>query len=193
MTVARAALVGALVVTAGGCGLWHRATAPSATGPAKPAAPAVTQGELDPRTLLGDLPVRAARLGAGVPSMVTADEANENDWVGAFVDVPRDECLLGYARASSTIDDVDLAVYADDGAQLAADEGRDVHPTLLLCPPHPDRVYVAAHVALGEGFVVVAAQLVPKDRALIVARALGARGGIEEGPRVAESWPGLED
>jgi hypothetical protein len=193
MKAPRAALVGALAVAAGGCGLFQRAPAPSATGPAKPGAPAVTPGELDPRTLLGDLPVRAARLGAGAPSMVTADEATENDWVGAFVDVPHDECLLGYARASSTIDDVDLAVYADDGAQLAADEGRDVHPTLLLCPPHPDRVYVAAHVALGEGFVVVAAQLVPKDRAVIVARALGARGGIEDGARVAESWPGLED
>ena len=86
-----------------------------------------------------------------------------------------------------------MAVYADDGTQLAVDEGRDVHPTVLLCPPHPDRVYVAAHVVDGEGFVVVAAQLVPQARAMVVARALGARGAIEDGPRPADAWPGLDE
>ncbi|MBV9949400.1 MAG: hypothetical protein JOZ69_21335, partial [Myxococcales bacterium] len=62
-----------------------------------------------------------------------------------------------------------------------------------LCAPHPDRVYVAAHVVEGEGLVVVGAQLVPRERANIVARALGARGAIAEGPRPAEAWPGLDD
>jgi hypothetical protein len=173
-----------------GCGA---APPPAPAHASPPPAPKITPGELDPRTLLGDLPVRAARLGAGVPSMVTADEATEGDWRGAFVDVPKDACLLGYARVSSTIEDVDMAVYADDGTQLAVDEGRDVHPTVLLCPPHPDRVYVAAHVVDGEGFVVVAAQLVPQVRAAVVARALGARGTVEEGPRPADAWPGLDE
>jgi hypothetical protein len=86
-----------------------------------------------------------------------------------------------------------MAVYADDGTQLAVDEGRDVHPTVLLCPPHPDRVYVVAHVVDGEGFVVVAAQLVPQVRAAVLARALGARGAVEEGPRPADAWPGLDE
>jgi hypothetical protein len=153
----------------------------------------VVAGELDARTLLGELPARAARLGAGAPSLVTSAEATDNEWVGGFVDGPKDECLLGYARGSTSIEDVDIAVFSDEGTQLAVDEGRDVHPTVLLCPPHPDRVYVAAHVVEGEGLVVVGAQLVPKDRAVIVARGLGARGGVADGPRPAEAWPGLED
>jgi hypothetical protein len=153
----------------------------------------VTAGELDPRALLGELPARAGRLGAGAPALVTSTEAVDNQWVGGFVDVPKDECLLGYARGSSSIEDIDVAVYSDEGTQLAVDEGRDVHPTVLLCPPHPDRVFVAAHIVDGEGFVAVGAQLVPKDRAVVVARALGARGSVIEGPRPAEAWPGLDD
>jgi len=117
----------------------------------------------------------------------------DNEWVGGFVDVPAQECLLGYARGASSIEDVDVAVYSDEGAQLAVDEGRDIHPTVLLCPPHPDRVYVAAHVVDGEGLVAVGAQLVPRARARVVARALGARGSVADGPRPAEAWPGLDD
>jgi len=151
----------------------------------------VTPGELDPRVLLGELPARASRLGAGAPSLVRSGEAVENEWIGGFVDVPRNDCVLGYARGSSSINDVDVAIYSDEGTQLAVDEGRDVHPTVLLCPPHPDRVYVAGHVVEGEGFVVVGAQLVMKERALIVGRALGARGALGEGPGPADGWPGL--
>jgi hypothetical protein len=154
----------------------------------------VTSGELDPRVLLGELPARAVRLGAGAPSLVTAAQAVENEWIGGFVDVPREDCLLGYARGSPSINDVDVAMFSDEGTQLAVDEGRDVHPTVVLCSPHPDRVYVAGHVVEGEGFVVVAAQLVPKERALIVARALGARGALlGEGPGPADAWPGLPE
>ena len=68
-----------------------------------------------------------------------------------------------------------------------------MHPTVLICAPHPDRVYLTAHVVEGEGLVAVGAQLVPKDRAAIVARALGARGFAGQGPRAAEAWPGLDD
>jgi hypothetical protein len=176
-----------------GCGLFSRASAPSTAGPAALPAPHVTAGDLDPRALLGEFPARAARLGAGVPSLVTSAEAVENEWIGGFVDVPRDECVLGYARGSSSIGDVDVAIYSEEGSQLAVDEGRDVHPTVLLCSPHPERVYVAAHIVEGEGLVVVGAQLVPKERALIVGRALGARGAFGEGPGPADGWPGLED
>lgn len=183
-------------VVVGAAALWAcagRGAPPTSAGvPALP-APRVSAGALDPRALLAELPTRASRLGAGAPAMISSSEAIENDWLGGFVDVPREDCLLGYARASSSIDDVDVAVYSEDGTQLAVDEGRDPHPTVMLCAPHPDRVYVAAHVVEGEGFVVVGAQLVPKERATIVARALGARGAIGEGPRPAEAWPGLDD
>jgi len=186
-----AAVASALVLA--GCDLFRGGGAQSPAGGATPGPPHVVPGELDARTLLGELPARATRLGAGAPSLVKSAEATDNEWVGGFVDVPKDECLLGYARGSASIEDVDVAVYSDEGTQLAADEGRDVHPTVLLCPPHPDRVYVAAHVVDGEGFVVVGAQLVPKERALLVARGLGARGSTTEGSRPAEAWPGLDD
>jgi hypothetical protein len=170
-----------------------RSPEPPATGLAQLSAPRVTPGGLDPRSLLGELPARAARFGAGAPALVSSSEAIENDWVGGFVDVPRETCVLGYARGAASIEDIDVAIYSEEGTQLAADEGRDVHPTVLLCPPHPDRVYVAAHVVDGEGLVAVGAQLVPKDRAIIVARGLGARGAIAEVSRPAEAWPGLDD
>src|SRR5262249_38975074 len=93
----------------------------------------------------------------------------------------------------SSVEDLDIAAFADEGNPVAVDEGPDPRPTLLLCPPHPDRLYLAAHVAAGEGLVALGAQLVPKDRAVEVGRALGARGGWGEGPRAAEAWPGLDD
>ncbi len=156
-------------------------------------APRVAAGQLDARRLLGELPARASRLGAGAASLVASAQAVDNGWVGGFVDVPRDACVLGYARGSSSVDDVDVAIYSEEGTALAVDEGRDVHPTVMMCSPHPDRVYLAAHVVEGEGLVAVGAQLVPKERAVIVARALGARGLAAQGPRPADAWPGLDD
>jgi hypothetical protein len=166
--------------------------------PAMPAraplpAPHVAAGALDARALLGELAARAVRLGAGAPSLVASAQAIDNGWVGGFVDVPRDDCILGYARGASSIDDVDAAIYSEEGTTLAVDEGRDVHPTVLMCAPHPDRVYLAAHVVEGEGLVAVGAQLVPRDRAVIVARALGARGLAGQGSRPADAWPGLDE
>jgi hypothetical protein len=153
----------------------------------------VVAGQLDARLLLGELPGRASRLGAGPPSLVASAQAVDNGWLGGFIEVPREDCLLGYARGSSSVGDVDVAVYSEEGTALAVDEGRDVHPTVVLCAPHPDRVYLAAHVVEGEGLVAIGAQLVPKERAVIVARALGARGLSGQGPRPADAWPGLDD
>jgi hypothetical protein len=160
---------------------------------AAPAAPIVAHGELDGRVLFADVPARALRLGAGPPSLVTSAPGIDNEWMGAFVDVPREDCLLAYARAAPSIQDIDVAIYSEEGTSLAVDEGRDVHPTVLLCPPHPDRVYVAAHVVEGEGLAAVGTQLVPKDRAAIMARALGARGTLGDEPRPADAWPGLDE
>jgi hypothetical protein len=176
-----------------GCALFRGAPAPPALTGERPPAPLAAAGQLDARALLGDLPARALRLGAGEATVVASGEAVENGWVGAFVDVPAEDCLLAYARAASSVEDVDVAVYSEEGAALAVDEGRDVHPTVLLCGPHPARVYAAAHVVDGEGLVAVGAQLVAHDRAEIVARSLGARGSVAGGPRPASAWPGLDD
>ncbi len=177
----------------GGCGLTGSSTGRGLVTPQALLAPAVTAGELDGRALIADPSVRAAQLGAGRLSLVASAFVVENGWIGAFVEVPVDQCVLSYARGSSSVDDVDVAVYSEEGSTLAVDEGRDVHPTVLLCSPHPTRVYVAAHVVEGEGLVSVGAQLVPRDRAVIVARALGARGVEAEGARQASAWPGLEE
>ncbi len=168
-----------------------RSDSPRAAAPL--GAPRVVPGELEAKGLLDDLPARLASAGAGPMSIVAAGEAYEGERLGAFVDVPADACLLAYARASKSVDDLDVAVFSDEGTPLAIDEAPDAHPTTMLCPPHPDRVYVAAHTASGEGLVAVAAQLVPKANAAAVGRVAGARGSTGEGPRPADSWPGLDE
>ncbi len=156
-------------------------------------APLVGSGAIDAWHVLGDVPARALRLGAGAPSLVAAGLAVENDWIGGFVEAPLDECVLAYARAATTVTDVDVAVYSDDGAILATDEARDAHPTVVLCPPHPPRVYVAGHVAEGEGFVAVGADLVEKERAVMVAQGLAVHGSLEEDSLPPDVGPGLDD
>lgn len=187
----RALLLLSALLTA--CASGSRAAPKTGGADIPAAAPQVSPGNLDGPRVLGDLPARAQRLGAGAPSLVGSGLAAENDWVGGFVDLPSDDCLLAYARGGPSVTDVDVAVYSDDGAVLAVDEGRDVHPTVVLCPPHPARVYVAGHVAEGEGPVAVGAQLVPIARAATVAQSLGAHGALEQGSVPADVGPGLDD
>jgi hypothetical protein len=189
----RAAAVLALPTLAVALAACGRPPAPPPNRPAPLAAPKVVPGALEARPLLGDLPVNAARLGAGPVAIVASGTMVEGERLGAFVEVPKDACLLAYGRSSPSLEDIDLAAFAEEGNPLAVDEGPDPRPTLLLCPPHPDRVYVAAHAASGEGLCVIAAQLVPKDRAPEVGHAVGARGALGGPPRTPEAWPGLED
>lgn len=144
------------------------------------APPTVRSGTVDAIAILGDMPARASQLGASAPAVVVAGAATENDWAGAFVDVPKGACLLVYARGATSIDDVDVLVYSDDGAVLAADEARDARPTVLLCPQLPQRVYAAVHTVAGEGFVALGAQLASLDRSHAIARALGAKGLVAD-------------
>ena len=183
-------LLAATLVAA--CGS-RQAPPPVAPAPAPLGLPHVVVGALQAGPLLGDLPQRASRLGAGPLAIVASGPMSEGERLGAFVDIPADACLLAYGRASGSLEDIDLAAFAEEGNPVAVDEGPDPKPTILLCPPHPRRVYVAAHAASGEGLCVVAAQLVPKDRAPEVGRAVGARGSVGGPPRTPEAWPGLDD
>lgn len=179
----------ALAFALSACGSRPAPPAPRIGG-GPPAQPRVVEGGLEARPLLGDLPTRASKLGAGPLAIVASGPMAEGERLGAFVEVPRDACLLAYGRASASLEDIDLAAFADEGNPVAVDEGPDPRPTILLCPPHPDRVYLAAHAAAGEGLCVIGAQLVPRDKAVELARAVGAHGGTA---RSAESWPGLDE
>jgi len=163
------------------------------THPTSLQAPNVVNGDLDAKLLLGDIPFRATQLGAGPARIVASGPIGEGERLGAFVDVPADQCLLGYARGSNSIDDIDVVVFAEEGNPIATDEGPDSHPAIVMCPPHPDRVYLAVHAAAGEGLVALAAQIAPRDHAAEIAMKLGAHGARGEGPRSAEAWPGLDE
>lgn len=180
---------GALAVLAA-CGGKPTAKPPVA---APDGAPIVKPGNLEVRPLLGEVPQRAAKHGAGPLAIVATGTMVEGERLGAFVEVPRESCLLVYGRASASLEDIDLATFAEEGNPLAVDEGPDPKPTLLVCPPHPDRIYVAVHAASGEGLCVIGAQLVPRDKAIEVARAVNARGSAGASPRSPEAWPGLDD
>ena len=193
MTFARSfAGVVMVALAAAACGSHPAPVAPPAA-PAPLGTPHVIVGALQAAPLLADLPARASRLGAGPLAIVASGPMSEGERLGAFVDVPLDACLLAYGRASPSLEDIDLAAFAEEGNPVAVDEGPDPKPTILLCPPHPARVYVAAHAASGEGLCVVAAQLVPRDRAPEIGRAVGARGSVGGAPRTPEAWPGLDD
>lgn len=167
---------------------------PSPRPPGAPPPPHVSRGELDATLLLAEPAARAARLGASPLVVVAAGAVVEGERSGAFVEVAADTCLLAYARGAATVEDVDVAAISDDGNALAADERPDAHPTLILCPPHPARVFVALHVVSGEGLVAVGAQAVAREKAVEVARALGARQSLTgAAARSAEAWPGLDD
>jgi hypothetical protein len=64
---------------------------------------------------------------------------------------------------------------------------------MLVCPPHPAHLYVAARVAAGHGLVAIGAQRVAPANAVRVSQAIGARnlaGGTQSN---IETWPDLEE
>ncbi|WP_437293651.1 hypothetical protein [Sorangium sp. So ce426] len=147
---------------------------------------------IDGSTLLGGDAQRAAQAGASALRVIGADMASDGDRLGAFVEVPAGECMLAMARVSPTISDVDLFAFEDDGSAFSTDEAADARASILVCPPHPRRLYVMARVMSGAGAVSVGVQSVPVKAADAVARAVGARGRSGDESGRLESWPGLE-
>jgi len=179
----------AFLLLVAGCGHTGNIRAPSVL-PVNP--PPVHQGSLDGAPLLAEVAEQAKKLGAGALSVAFSQELTAGERGGAFVSVPKDVCLLAFARASAAVDDIDLATFSDDGNPISIDEAPDARPTVVVCPPHPERVYVAVHVAEGEGLVAVGAQYVTKEKGVLLARALGARGALGGAIRRPEAWPGLD-
>ncbi len=119
-------------------------------------------------------------------SVLAVEAGTTGDRVESLLEVPDDHCALVIARGSATIDDVDLMAFAEDGTSLGVDESPDKTPALLLCPPHPRRIWLSARIASGHGLLALGAgRISPKDaeRARAAYRikagpdALGAPGG----------------
>jgi hypothetical protein len=180
----RLALVGALA--ASGC------ASNGARDAASAAAPKVTQQGVDGRVWLGPDAARASAAGAGPLFVLGADVASEGDKVGAFVEIAEGDCMVAISRSSPTVVDVDLFAFDDDGSAFAADESPDPHAAIVVCPPHPRRLYVVARVMAGSGIVSVGVQTLPRAAEAAVQRAVGARGQKGEDSGRLDGWPGLE-
>ena len=193
LALSRAIAIGAVLALAA-CG------SPPAPPPAHPvpaAPPRVTEvrvlpGAIDGRSRLAADAARASAAGAGPLRVLGAEVVAEGDRVGAFVEIPEDECLLAFARPSATLADVDLFAYDDDGSIFAADESPDPQAALLACPPHPRRLFVTARAMAGTGILAVGVQSVPRAAADAVAGVMSARGRPGEDSGRLDAWPGLE-
>lgn len=141
-------------------------------------APAGTLSSGEPpdgRPLLALDAATAQGRGAGAIQVIAVDAATPGDRVSGTLIVPETSCVMLMARVGDSIDDVDLFAYADDGRVLGSDERADKRPSLLICPPHPKRVFVVARVASGHGLVAVGGQLVAPKDSKRVAAALGSQ------------------
>ncbi len=141
--------------------------------------------------LLDPLVERAEQAGARQITVIADGVGSEGDRTGGYIKLPSKSCVVVFARASKGVGDLDLFVYADDGTIVATDESSSAEAAVVLCPPVPERVYVAARIANGGGSLSVGAAEVEPGAAPRVASALGARTQGQESGRL-ESWPGLE-
>ena len=152
---------------------------------------ALSDGPAAQNELLAGLVERAEKAGATATLVVSEGLGSEGDRTGGFLTLPKDRCVLVFARGSKGVGDLDLFVYADDGTALATDESSSAEAAVVVCPPHPDRAYVTARIATGAGIVAIGAAEIAVDKAVVAAGAIGAKSQGEESGRL-ESWPGLE-
>jgi hypothetical protein len=115
------------------------------------------------------------------------------DRVTSLLEVPEGDCAIAIARATPTVDDLDLFAYGEDGAVLGSDEGTDKAPALLVCPPHPRRILLMARIAAGYGFVAIGAQKVAVSDAERAANVYGVRYRPGEVQKRLTVWPGLDE
>jgi hypothetical protein len=168
------------------------ATPATAPGPPKVTELRVVPDGIDARPWLAPDSARAIAAGAGPLRVLGAEVVAEGDRVGAFVEIPEDECLLAFSRASPALADADLFAYEDDGSTFAADESPEPAAAILACPPHPRRLYVTARAMSGTGILAVGVHAVPRASADAVAKVMGVRGRAGEDSGRLDAWPGLE-
>lgn len=143
---------------------------------------------------LGRTPQSSPLLGLSAPntSVIAVDAGVAGDRISGLVEVPSDECAVLIARAGPSIEDVDLLAYGEDGSVVGTDEGPDKTPALLVCPPHPTRIWVAARIAAGHGLVAVGVQRLSRLDAPRVAQSYGITDADSAAARV-RTWPGLDE
>jgi len=151
-----------------------------------PAAPAFGKAPGKPNAQAWFRPERESEV-------ITVEAGVAGDRVASLVDLPESSCAVFIARGTDTIADLDLMVYGEDGAELGMDEGADKTPAVLVCPPHPARVYVSARVAAGHGLVALGVERMPPQHAERAASAYHARQRADEGDARLANWPGLAE
>lgn len=139
---------------------------------------------LDARRLPG------AELGSSV--VLTVEAGIAGDRVSSLLEVPKQSCVVVIARGSATIEDLDLLAYGENGAPLGSDEATDREPSLLICPPHPERVLIAARIAQGHGVVALGAEQVSPEHADKAAQRYRVKPRDPSDPARLKAWPGLE-
>ena len=146
----------------------------------------VSQKPLDPRRFKG-----TGSLGSSVVLAVEAGIAG--DRVSTLLEVPKDDCVVAIARGSESIEDLDLLAYGEDGAPLGSDEAPDREPSLLICPPHPGRILLAARIAQGHGIVALGSERVAPALADKAALRYAVKAREPGDPARLKAWPGLDD
>jgi hypothetical protein len=174
----------------GGLGLWLSAChqpAPLAVLPhtQPPENLRISERPLDPRRIKG-----AGSLGNS--GLLAVEPAIAGDRVTTLLEVSARDCVVVIARGSESIEDLDLLAYGEDGTPLGSDEASDREPSLLICPPHPARILLAARVAQGHGIVAVGAERVPPALARKAAERYAIKARDPSDPARLKAWPGLD-
>lgn len=145
---------------------------------------------------VAEKPIDARRIkgtGSLGKSVVLAVEPGiAGDRISTLLEVPKDDCVVVIARGSESVEDLDLLAYGEDGTPLGSDEAPDREPSLLVCPPHPGRILLAARIAQGHGIVAIGSER--------VAPALAAKAAVRYAVKNREAgdtarlkaWPGLD-
>ena len=177
----RAALVALALAATLGCAAQKSASTAAPVGRfGKVAGPPDTKGWLKPT--------------AGAQAEVLVVEGGVvGDRITSLLEVPESDCAIAIARATPTVDDLDLFAYGEDGAVLGSDESADKAPALLICPPHPRRIFLMARIAAGYGFVAVGAERVAVSDAERAANLYGVRYRPGEVQKRMTVWPGLDE
>ncbi|HVY27072.1 MAG TPA: hypothetical protein VHB79_10995 [Polyangiaceae bacterium] len=128
----------------------------------------------------------------GNGALLAVEPGIAGDRVVSVLEVPAADCAVVIARGSESIEDLDLLAYGEDGSALGSDEAPDREPSLLICPPHPARIVLAARIAQGHGIVALGSERVAPAQAQLAARRYRVKPRDPGDPDRLKAWPGLD-